>query len=66
MWSSIKYQLFNQWNIIRFIRLMLGIIILVQAILMRDFLIGAISIYFLYQAIFNQSCCGTNNCSTPK
>ncbi len=52
------------WNLIRFIRLGLGIFIGVQAILFRDVLSGMVSSFFLIQAATNTGCCGTTGCNT--
>ena len=63
MYSTFKYNLLNNWNIIRFIRLGLSIIIIIQAIQMHDALFGFLGSFFLYQALTNTGCCGVNGCT---
>lgn len=54
------------WNLMRMLRLTMGIIAAAQAIELRDPLIGLISVFFLYQAMANVSCCGVGGaCQTP-
>lgn len=63
MYSTFKYNLLNNWNIIRFIRLGLSIIIILQAIQVHDALFGFLGSFFLYQALTNTGCCGVNGCT---
>lgn len=53
------------WNFMRGLRLVLGIIFLMQAIEMRDIITGLIAIFFLFQAVTNTGCCGYNGCAVP-
>ncbi|MFM6976590.1 MAG: hypothetical protein ACKOW2_07055 [Sphingobacteriaceae bacterium] len=53
------------WNLMRVLRLAMGIIAGAQAIELRDPLLGLISAFFLYQAVMNTSCCGVAGCATP-
>ena len=53
------------WNFIRGLRLVLGIIFLMQAIEMLDIFTGVIASFFLFQAFTNTSCCGINGCAIP-
>lgn len=55
--------MFTQWNLLRWIRLGLGIALAFQAIEMKDSLAGLLSIFILYQAISNTGCCGASGCS---
>ncbi len=57
--------LFTGWHFMRWLRLVLGIIIAIQAIQMREALSGFIAAFFLFQAIANVGCCGVNNCAVP-
>lgn len=63
--KDLKATLLNNWNFMRWLRLILGAYIGVQAILMRDPLSGLISVFFLYQAVTNTGCCGVNSCEAP-
>jgi hypothetical protein len=55
---------FTGWNLMRILRLIMGVIGAAQAIELRDPLIGLIAAFFLYQALANVSCCGVGACST--
>ncbi len=61
--ETLKYNLINNWNIIRLIRLGLSIIILVQAIHIHDVLFGIFGGFFMFQAFTNTGCCGVNSCA---
>ena len=63
---KIKQMLFTGWHFMRGLRLVLGIIIAIQAIQMRDAMSGFIAAFFLFQAIANVGCCGVNNCIVPE
>lgn len=58
-----KTILLSGWHFMRFLRLAMGIIFMIQAVQMQDKLIGVIALIFLYQAIFNKGCCGVNACA---
>jgi hypothetical protein len=60
-----KYALLNNWNFFRALRLLLGIIIIVQALMYKDWLFGIAGLFFAGMALFNQGCCGTGACSAP-
>jgi hypothetical protein len=49
----------------RWLRLALGVFIMVQAIQRHDGFAGAIAIFLLFQAITNTGCCGSGGCSVP-
>lgn len=61
----IKQYLFRNWHLMRWLRLSLGIFIGVQAFQTHDLLSGAISLFFLFQAVTNTGCCGANQCNIP-
>ena len=56
--------LFTNWNLLRFIRLVLGVMIGMQAIATADWLAGMIAGVFLFQVVTNTGCCGINGCNT--
>ena len=49
----------------RFLRLGLGLAIIIQAAMAADFTMGVIGLLFTAMPVFNLGCCGTNGCSTP-
>jgi hypothetical protein len=59
-----KDLLLNNWNIIRFLRLGIGLAIIVQAIVAADILFGLAGLLFTGMAVFNASCCGSGVCAT--
>ncbi len=61
----IKQTLFTGWHLMRWLRLILGVFIAIQAIENHDTLSGFIAAFFLYQAVTNTGCCGVNNCAVP-
>jgi len=56
--------LFNQWNLMRIVRLILAVFIATQAVQNRDGFAGVIAIFLLFQVATNTGCCGANGCST--
>jgi hypothetical protein len=59
-----KGLILNNWNIIRFLRLGIGLAIIVQAIVAADILFGLAGLLFTGMAVFNASCCGSGGCAT--
>jgi hypothetical protein len=60
-----KDVLLNNWNIVRFLRLGIGLAIIVQAIIAKDMLFGLAGLLFTGMALFNAACCGVGGCVTP-
>lgn len=60
-----KETLLTGWNFMRFLRLGLGIYITIQAVETYSIFSGVVAIFFLFQAITNTGCCGSNGCSVP-
>lgn len=60
-----KQTLFYNWNFMRFIRLVLGIFIIVQAVIAKDIPIGLLGILFTAMPLLNIGCCGAGGCSVP-
>lgn len=56
---------FTGWNFMRWMRLVIGIYLLIEAIRDKDPLLGIFSAFFLFQAIANRGCNGTAECSVP-
>ena len=59
-----KNILFQNWTFFRAIRLIMGIAILIQAFIIKDFFLGFAGVIFSGMALFNAGCCGSNGCST--
>ena len=66
MIKNLKHQLLTGWHLARWIRLVLGTALLVQAIAASDVLVGAIAFLLLGQAVTNSGCCGPSGCSIPQ
>lgn len=59
--------IFSDWNIVRVVRLVLALIIVVNAIQYKDWVFLILGGYFLYLAVFNVKCgsCANGNCEVP-
>ena len=60
-----KSILLQNWNIIRIIRLLMGIGIMYQGFSVGDKSIGFLGLIFTLLPLFNQGCCGVGGCETP-
>jgi hypothetical protein len=49
----------------RFVRLVLGIAIIVQAVIARDWMMGILGTLFTSMPVFNIGCCGVGGCTAP-
>jgi hypothetical protein len=47
----------------RWIRLLFGVLIGAQALVVKDGWMGLLSVFFLFQAFSNTGCCGTTSCA---
>jgi hypothetical protein len=54
----------SNWNTIRVLRLVLGLLALGAAFSEHDKLMGLLGTVFTLQAVFNVGCCGSSGCST--
>ncbi len=63
--ETFKQTLLTNWNFMRWFRLIVGAYMLVQAFMMHDNLPGFFGAFFLFQAITNTGCCGTQGCAVP-
>lgn len=63
--QTIKETIFTGWHFMRWLRLVLGAIFIVQAIQMHDILVGVIATFFILTAIANVGCCGARSCAPP-
>lgn len=60
-----KEILFSNWTFIRFLRLGMGIAIIVQALVVKDVLFGFLGLVLTAMPLFNMGCCGTQDCYMP-
>ena len=63
--ETITQILFTGWNLMRWLRLALGSFMAYQAILLHDTMAGMIAVFFLFQALTNTGCCGSQGCAAP-
>jgi hypothetical protein len=57
--------LMTGWNFMRVIRLILGAMLLIQAIQTKFVAAGLLGGLLLFQAISNTGCCGAGGCAVP-
>ena len=56
----------KNWTFFRLLRLLMGILVIIQALMINDILFGIAGLIFTLMALFNQGCCGVNiSCTTP-
>jgi hypothetical protein len=55
----------KNWNLVRLLRLGIGISILVQGITAQDWLIALMGMLLSLMPVLNMGCCGTSGCGTP-
>ncbi len=60
-----KQVLSGNWNFMRFIRLALGIAIIVQSIIAKEWMMGILGVLFTAMPVFNIGCCAVGGCATP-
>lgn len=60
-----KQSILSNWSFARFLRLVIGIAILLQAVISKDGLFGIAGSLFAGIAFFNMGCYGTGSCNTP-
>ena len=60
-----KQILLSNWNFMRVIRLVLGIFIIVQAAMVKDWTMGLLGVFFTALPVLNIGCCGAGGCATP-
>lgn len=64
--ETIKQTLFTNWGLMRWLRLVLGIIAGAQAIQFHETILGFLSAFLIFQALTNTGCCGVGGCRVPK
>ena len=56
-------SILNNWTVIRFLRVAIAIVILIQAIYQKDFAFGVLALLLILMAIANVGCCGAGECN---
>lgn len=65
--ETLKKTIFTNWHFMRWVRLLMGLVIAFQAYQLQNGLLGFLAGFFLFQALTDTGCCGTNGCTvTPK
>ncbi len=57
-------KIIQGWNLMRLIRLVLGVIILVQGIMQKEYAFAFVGALFAALSIANIGCCGSQGCAT--
>ena len=60
-----RVGILGNWNFLRFVRLALGIMIIIQAVVVKDWVMGFLGIFFTIMPLFNMGCCASGGCATP-
>src|SRR5688500_7355838 len=62
--ATMKQRILSNWNFMRFLRLGLGLAIIVQSILEGNWAMGMVGLLFTAMPVFNIGCCATAGCAT--
>lgn len=57
-----KNRILKNWNFLRIFRLVMGLLISIQAIMASEMLFAGLGVLLTGTAIFNVGCCGTGGC----
>jgi hypothetical protein len=57
-----KERILSHWNVIRFIRLVIGAGAVVQGILQKETILTVAGFFLLLGAVLNYGCCGSAGC----
>ena len=60
------YSIFTGWNVMRFLRLAIGVMAIVQAYNEGSWPLAAAGLFVMILAIANLGCCGSGGCVTGK
>ena len=63
--TTMKQIILSNWNFMRFLRLGLGIAIIIQSTLAGNWTMGILGLLFTAMPVFNIGCCGSAGCTTP-
>ena len=59
-------SLLTGWNFVRVIRLVLGLMLLVQSFQLQNWPIALFGVLFVFQSLTNTGCCGAAGCGISK
>ncbi len=59
-----KNTIFTNWNLLRFIRLGIGLYLLIDGIRTGMWLLIGLGVFFTIMPLLNKGCCGTAGCNT--
>ena len=62
---NMKQAILSNWNFMRFLRLALGIAIIVQFAMAGNGAMVILGLMFTAMPVFNIGCCGTAGCAVP-
>ena len=54
--------LLQNWTFMRGLRLLLGVIVLIQSIVTKDIVMDGMSAFLIATSVFNFGCCGSGGC----
>jgi len=60
-----KTLLLKNWNLMRLLRLAIGVWALIEAFQTRQVLLGLMGALLVVMAVMNIGCCGVSGCNTP-
>lgn len=63
--SIMLYTILHNWTFFRFLRLAMGMLIIVQGILGKDWFFALAGLAFSLMALFNTGCCAGSSCAAP-
>ena len=58
-------RILSNWSFMRFVRLVLGIAIIAQAVIARNWTMGILGALFTSMPVLNIGCCGLGGCASP-
>ncbi|MBK9282852.1 MAG: hypothetical protein IPM51_00870 [Sphingobacteriaceae bacterium] len=64
VWNQYLTAMKSDWNAWRIIRLMIGLLLVIQTLYAGDYLLSAFGAYYMFLALTNTGCCGTSTCSS--
>ena len=64
--NTIKEQLFSGWHTMRWIRLVIGIVAMVEAISSGEAIFGLVAVFLFFQVYSNTGCDGSAGCALPE
>lgn len=59
-------QYISNWNLMRVLRLLIGLVVLAQGIAASEWIIIGLGLFLIVLPLLNVSTCSTNACSVPK